>query len=424
MNSEITQNLNDSNNISSLRTKRLLASNNKGMIKLIDPFLNEINDDNYKLKRRRQVNYNLGCDYAFSDENSNCESNKKQKKTTKRRAEKDQKNSDDEDVIYYLKKKIQVLRKKDNILDSGESKNKNIFKTISCAANNKTRKNTNTELNLFDLINGEKASAACLSLESDELSEVHTDDEFIELRSDVNFDEFKKKISQEIEESKILIEKLETEFFKAEEKLEKGKSKYSDDCIPICADIRTFDFKLLAQKQMKLANGKLFDAIMMDPPWQLSSSQPTRGVAIAYDTLSDNIITELPIDILQKEGFIFIWTINAKFKTSLDLMRKWGYSYHDEIVWVKQTVHGKIAKGHGYYLQHTKETCLVGKKGNPVYQKDVMCDVIFSRRRGQSQKPEEIYKFIEALIPDGFYLEIFGRRNNLRKDWITLGNEL
>ena len=50
----------------------------------------------------------------------------------------------------------------------------------------------------------------------------------------------------------------------------------------------------------------------------------------------------------------------------------------------KQTVNGKIAKGHGYYLQHTKETCLIGIKGNPNYNKGVFTDVIFSRRRGQS----------------------------------------
>ncbi len=37
----------------------------------------------------------------------------------------------------------------------------------------------------------------------------------------------------------------------------------------------------------------------------------------------------------------------------------------DQIDWVKQTVNGKIAKGHGYYLQHAKELCLVGFKGDP-----------------------------------------------------------
>ena len=36
--------------------------------------------------------------------------------------------------------------------------------------------------------------------------------------------------------------------------------------------------------------------------------------------------------------------------------------YVDSIDWVKQTVNRRMAKGHGYYLQHAKETCLVGKK--------------------------------------------------------------
>jgi N6-adenosine-specific RNA methylase IME4 len=35
----------------------------------------------------------------------------------------------------------------------------------------------------------------------------------------------------------------------------------------------------------------------------------------------------------------------------------------DEVVWVKMTVNRRLAKSHGYYLQHAKEVCLVGKKG-------------------------------------------------------------
>ena len=54
---------------------------------------------------------------------------------------------------------------------------------------------------------------------------------------------------------------------------------------------------------------------------------------------------------------------------------------------VKKTVNGKIAKGHGFYLQHAKESCLVGVKGNPKYNKNSCSDIIFSLRRGQSQKP-------------------------------------
>ncbi len=87
-------------------------------------------------------------------------------------------------------------------------------------------------------------------------------------------------------------------------------------------------------------------------------------------------------------------------------------------------MNGKIAKGHGYYLQHTKETCLIGIKGNPKYNRNTITDVIFSKRRGQSQKPEEMYDIIEALVQNGYYLEIFGRRNNLRNYWVTIGNEI
>ena len=132
--------------------------------------------------------------------------------------------------------------------------------------------------------------------------------------------------------------------------------------------------------------GRLFDVITIDPPWQLSSANPTRGVAIAYDTLSDtDIINEqvLPLSRLQTDGFLFIWVINAKFRLALELYDKYGYTLVDEITWIKQTVNGKIAKGHGYYLQHAKETCLIGYKGDMKnLTGGIAADVIFSQRRG------------------------------------------
>ena len=67
------------------------------------------------------------------------------------------------------------------------------------------------------------------------------------------------------------------------------------------------------------------------------------------------------------------------------------------------TVNRRMAKSHGYYLQHAKEVCLVGKKGSdpPGIRRCVGSDVIYSERRGQSQKPEEIYQLIEELVPNG-----------------------
>ncbi len=75
--------------------------------------------------------------------------------------------------------------------------------------------------------------------------------------------------------------------------------------------------------------------ITIDPPWQLSSANPTRGVAIAYDTLNDNQIKQIPFDKIQTDGFLFIWVINAKYRMALDMMEKFGYSLVDEIAWVK-----------------------------------------------------------------------------------------
>ncbi|KAJ2754042.1 hypothetical protein IWQ56_006548, partial [Coemansia nantahalensis] len=189
--------------------------------------------------------------------------------------------------------------------------------------------------------------------------------------------------------------------------------------VPIRANVMNFEWE-------KLAAACQFDVILMDPPWQLASQAPTRGVAIAYQQLPDVCIESLPIHLLQTSGFIFIWVINNKYTRAFQLMKQWGYTYVDDIAWVKQTVNRRMAKGHGYYLQHAKETCLVGKKGAdpPNLRRSVASDVIFSERRGQSQKPEEMYEIIEQLVPGGNYLEIFGRKNNLRDYWVTIGNEL
>eukprot|EP00163_Fabomonas_tropica_P016617 TRINITY_DN2972_c0_g4_i1.p1 TRINITY_DN2972_c0_g4~~TRINITY_DN2972_c0_g4_i1.p1 ORF type:complete len:148 (-),score=10.85 TRINITY_DN2972_c0_g4_i1:325-768(-) len=51
----------------------------------------------------------------------------------------------------------------------------------------------------------------------------------------------------------------------------------------------------------------------------------------------------------------------------------------DDIAWVKRTVNRRFAKGHGYYLQHGKETCLVGLKVREhVLSLDLPLDLSFS----------------------------------------------
>ena len=122
-----------------------------------------------------------------------------------------------------------------------------------------------------------------------------------------------------------------------------------------------------------------------------------------------------------------MWVINAKYQWTLNQFKAWGYTFVDEIVWVKVTNSRRLAKSHGFYLQHAKEVCLVAKKGTddpPNLRKGVGSDIIFAGRRGQSQKPTEIYELIEELVPNGKYLEIFARKNNLRDYWVSVGNEV
>ena len=91
-------------------------------------------------------------------------------------------------------------------------------------------------------------------------------------------------------------------------------------CIPIHANVTTYDWRPLAQATQ-------FDVVMMDPPWQLATANPTRGVALGYSQLTDQDIVNLPVPKLQTNGFLFVWVINAKYKFTLDLFDKWGYKY-------------------------------------------------------------------------------------------------
>jgi len=257
-----------------------------------------------------------------------------------------------------------------------------------------------------------------------------------------HIDRLEKKILRQIKEREAETaaerkkEEEEEEEKKKEMEMEREKKRKSGwvvppYCVPIRADIRQFDFKRLAMKQKELS-GRLFDVIMTDPPWMLATANPTRGVALGYSQLSDDIITSLPIPLLQDNGLLFIWVINAKYRLALQLLQQWGYTMIGDVSWVKQTVNRRIANGHGYYLQHAKETCIIGLKGdfdkipslNNKRIKGACSDVIYSERRGQSQKPEEIYQYVEQLVPNGYYLEIFARRNNLRNGWFSIGNEL
>lgn len=66
----------------------------------------------------------------------------------------------------------------------------------------------------------------------------------------------------------------------------------------------------------------------------------------------------------------------------------------------------------------------MGIKGNPKINKKLDCDVIVSKVRETSRKPDEVYGMIERMSPGGKKIELFGRPDNCMPGWLTLGNQL
>lgn len=64
----------------------------------------------------------------------------------------------------------------------------------------------------------------------------------------------------------------------------------------------------------------------------------------------------------------------------------WGYKRVDELIWVKTNqLQRLIRTGRtGHWLNHSKEHCLVGVKGNPNINRCIDCDVLVAEVRVKS----------------------------------------
>eukprot|EP00755_Sulcionema_specki_P038893 Sspe_Gene.23952::Locus_9389_Transcript_1_2_Confidence_0.889_Length_2016::g.23952::m.23952/K05925/METTL3_14; mRNA (2'-O-methyladenosine-N6-)-methyltransferase len=177
----------------------------------------------------------------------------------------------------------------------------------------------------------------------------------------------------------------------------------------IKCDIRTFDMRVLGK----------FEVIMADPPWDIHMELP-------YGTVSDEEMRRMDLQSLQDNGLIFLWVTGRAMELGRDCLRNWGYTLKEEVVWIKiNQTQRLIRMGRtGHWINHSKEHCLVGIKGNPELLTGLDCDVISTEVRETSRKPDEIYGMIERMCPDGRKLELFGRNHNLRDGWLTLGNQL
>ncbi|XP_054274680.1 N6-adenosine-methyltransferase subunit METTL3 [Macrosteles quadrilineatus] len=176
------------------------------------------------------------------------------------------------------------------------------------------------------------------------------------------------------------------------------------------SDLRYLDMTVLGK----------FAVIMADPPWDIHMELP-------YGTMSDDEMRQLNIPCLQDDGLIFLWVTGRAMELGRECLKLWGYERVDEIIWVKTNQLQRIIRTGrtGHWLNHGKEHCLVGMKGNPAdLNRGLDCDVIVAEVRATSHKPDEIYGIIERLSPGTRKIELFGRPHNVQPNWITLGNQV
>ncbi|EAY13566.1 MT-A70 family protein [Trichomonas vaginalis G3] len=148
-----------------------------------------------------------------------------------------------------------------------------------------------------------------------------------------------------------------------------------ENSISIRADITMFDWKALGSRCK-------FDVIIMDPPWMIQPGQVTRGVSLDYNLLEAARIEKMPLKLVQDNGYCLMWVVASMLSTGIKMMKTWGYSIVSFGNWVKISKFGRYSPSNGYFLQHCKETFIIGVKGKPIdgANLDAYSDIILSER--------------------------------------------
>ena len=172
-----------------------------------------------------------------------------------------------------------------------------------------------------------------------------------------------------------------------------------------------------------------FSTILIDPPWRFQNRTgkmaPEHKRLRRYATMSFKEITALPVARhAETPSHLYLWSPNALLAEALDLMKQWGFTYKTNIVWYKiRKDGGPDGRGVGFYFRNVTELLLFGVKGSlrTLQPGRTQVNLLATRKREHSRKPEEIYGLIEACSP-GPYLELFARERVA--GWTQWGDEV
>lgn len=175
--------------------------------------------------------------------------------------------------------------------------------------------------------------------------------------------------------------------------------------------------------------GHRFGTVLADPPWRFANRTgkvaPEHRRLRRYETLSVDEIAALPIsEHLSDTAHCYLWVPNALLPWGLQVLEAWGFEYKTNIIWHKvRKDGGSDGRGVGFYFRNVTEVVLFGVRGKSARTLQPgrsQVNLIASRKREHSRKPDELYDVIEACSW-GPYLELFGRGQ--REGWTVWGNQ-
>lgn len=183
------------------------------------------------------------------------------------------------------------------------------------------------------------------------------------------------------------------------------------------------------QNLRAFTHGRKFKTVLADPPWQFQNRTgkvaPEHRRLNRYPTMTLDDICGLPVsEAVEDTAHLYMWVPNALLPDGLRVMEAWGFQYKSNLVWHKiRKDGGSDGRGVGFYFRNVTELILFGVRGKNARTLDAgrsQVNMIQTRKREHSRKPDEQYELIEACSP-GPYLELFARGD--RPKWAVWGNQ-
>lgn len=184
-----------------------------------------------------------------------------------------------------------------------------------------------------------------------------------------------------------------------------------------------------AEDFLQFIGEKKFSTIVADPPWQFQNRTgkmaPEHKRLSRYPTLDLQSIKDIPVHVAAKEtAHLYLWVPNALLPEGLAVMEAWGFQYKSNVIWYKiRKDGGPDGRGVGFYFRNVTEILLFGVRGKgarTLQQGRSQPNIIATRKREHSRKPDEQYELFEGCSW-GPRLELFSRGN--RKGWTCWGNQ-